>query len=287
MMIGLFAQIECSFYSSINLHLAEKANLSTSPPSLPEIATHSQPNPSSLVSSSPSSSSLASSPMATVTAGGTEPFRFPTIPREEVFLAKLEDHSIQLKVTSGNIMRMIYNLSSELDVWTMLHQLDSYINSSRKNPTTGNLPSSSSSSATAEATPSVPSQSPENHNEEEVILMREASKIMECLQESQATNAKLWTPLLIMFAISVFQWKYESLATALKGKHEFRPEDLKATECTITKLYRYERKIGEGRYSSVHIVESKQNHKFYALKKIALYSLSNYEMTTLKVSLKE
>lgn len=187
------------------------------------------------------------------------------VSRGEIILAKLEDHLIQLKTTSGNIMRKIYNITSQLDIWMMLHQLDTYLNSPRKKAANN------------------PSSTPEREEEEEIVHLREASKIMECLQESQAVNAQLWTPVLCLFAISIFQTKFESLAIALKGKREFRPEDLVATECNISKLYRFERQIGEGRYSSVHIVESKQDHKFYAMKKIALYALTPYELTALKV----
>ena len=106
----------------------------------------------------------------------------------------------------------------------------------------------------------------------------------ECIQESQAGNAVLWTPLLTFYAVSIFKWKYPALATILQGKREFQPKELTPTNATITKLYRYERQIGDGRYSSVWIVESRQNHRFYALKKIPQYSLDKYERSALQVN---
>ena len=126
-------------------------------------------------------------------------------------------------------MRLIYSISSELDIWSVLLRLDAYLTRSWE-----------------------PSAEPD---QDEELLRREASKIIECIQESQATNAVLWTPLVTFYTITIFKWKYPSLATILQGKREFQPTELTPTHATITKLYRYERQIGDGQYSSVWIVE--------------------------------
>lgn len=178
--------------------------------------------------------------------------------QEELWLPKLEETSKRIKTLSGEIMRYVYGISSELDIWSVLLRLDEYLSESWE-----------------------PLVEP-NHNEE--LLRREASKIVECIQESQASNAVLWTPLLTFYAVSIFKWKYPALATILQGKREFQPKELTPTNATVTKLYRYERQIGDGRYSSVWIVESRQNHRFYALKKIPQYSLDKYERSTLQVN---
>ena len=91
-------------------------------------------------------------------------------------------------------MRLIYSISSELDIWSVLLRLDAYLTRSWE-----------------------PSADPD---QDEELLRREASKIIECIQESQATNAVLWTPLVTFYTITIFKWKYPSLATILQGKRE-------------------------------------------------------------------
>ncbi len=181
----------------------------------------------------------------------------PSPLHEGAWLPKLEETSKQIKTLSGEIMRLIYSISSELDIWSVLLRLDAYLTRSWE-----------------------PSAEPD---QDEELLRREASKIIECIQESQATNAVLWTPLVTFYTITIFKWKYPSLATILQGKREFQPTELTPTHATITKLYRYERQIGDGQYSSVWIVESRQDHHFYALKKIPHYSLNAYERSALQV----
>ena len=182
----------------------------------------------------------------------------PSSLHEGKWLPKLEETSKQIKSRSGEIMRLIYGISSELDIWFVLFELDEYLNQSWESS---------------------------KSDQDDELLKREASKIIECIQESQATNAVFWTPLVTFFTITLFKWKYPSLATILQGKREFQPIDIAPTHVTITKLYRYERQIGDGHYSSVWIVESRQNHQFYALKKIPQYSLNKYERSALQVSL--
>ena len=108
-------------------------------------------------------------------------------------------------------------------------------------------------------------------------------RIIEALQESQASSPSLWTEYLKLHAISLFRWRYPDLAQLLQGKQEFKDTDIQPLELNINKLYRYERQIGEGHYSSVWIVEDKHDRSFYALKKVGLWSLDPYENKTLSV----
>lgn len=109
-------------------------------------------------------------------------------------------------------------------------------------------------------------------------------RIIEAIQESQASSPALWSPYLKLHAISILRWKYPDLAAILQGKQNFTDTDIEPIEVNINKLYRYERQIGEGNYSSVWVVEDKHNHTFYALKKVALWSLDAYENRALSVS---
>ena len=108
-------------------------------------------------------------------------------------------------------------------------------------------------------------------------------RITECIQECQAENAKIWQPWLCFLAISILKWSFPEIASLLQGKKEFSEEDIQPSELNINKLFRYERQIGEGHYSSVWIVENKKDHIFYALKKVDVWNLSKYEMLALSV----
>ena len=108
-------------------------------------------------------------------------------------------------------------------------------------------------------------------------------RITETIQESQAENAKLWEPWLSMLAVGILKGAYPDLAAILRGKAEYRDEDIQPTKVNITKLVRYERQIGEGRYSSVWVVENRKDHVFYAMKKVDIWDLSKYERLALSV----
>ena len=108
-------------------------------------------------------------------------------------------------------------------------------------------------------------------------------RIIEAIQQSQASSPELWSDYLKFHAVSILSWSCRDLALLLQGKQVFTEKSIKAIELNINKLYRYERQIGEGRYSSVWIVEDKHDHKFYALKKVALWSLEPYEKEALAV----
>ena len=99
----------------------------------------------------------------------------------------------------------------------------------------------------------------------------------------QAENAKIWQPWLCFLAISILKWSFPEIASLLQGKKEFSEEDIQPSELNINKLFRYERQIGEGHYSSVWIVENKKDHIFYALKKVDVWNLSKYEKLALSV----
>lgn len=108
-------------------------------------------------------------------------------------------------------------------------------------------------------------------------------RIIEALQESQASSPSLWTEYLKFHAISILRWRYPDLAQLLQGKQEFQDVDIQPLALNINKLYRYERQIGEGHYSSVWVVENKHDHVFYAIKKVGLWSLDAYENKALSV----
>lgn len=109
------------------------------------------------------------------------------------------------------------------------------------------------------------------------------NRITECIQECQAENAKLWEPWLCLLAISILRWSFPEIASMLQGKKEYKEEDIQPSKLNINKLFRYERQIGEGHYSSVWIVENKKDHMFYALKKVDIWNLSKYERIALSV----
>ena len=86
-----------------------------------------------------------------------------------------------------------------------------------------------------------------------------------------------------MLAVGILKGAYPDLAAILRGKAEYRDEDIQPTKVNITKLFRYERQIGEGRYSSVWVVENRKDHVFYAMKKVDIWDLSKYERLDLSV----
>ena len=110
------------------------------------------------------------------------------------------------------------------------------------------------------------------------------NRIIEAIQESQASSPSLWTPYLKLYAISLLQWCYPDLARLLQGKQVFQETDLHPLEVNINKLYRYERQLGEGRYSSVWVVFKKTTNQVFAMKKVAMWTLSAYEKQALIVS---
>ena len=177
---------------------------------------------------------------------------------EGAWLPKLEEPIKRIKTISGELMRLLYSITSVLDVWKVLQRIDDFVNAPQE--------------AVGDA-------------ERDEVKRREVAKIVECIQESLACNAVFWTPIVRFYSVGIFRWKYPELAAILRGKQEFHAKDLQPTTVSINKLYRYERQIGDGRYSSVWIVESRLNHKFYALKKIPSYSLDPYEKEALQVGM--
>lgn len=198
---------------------------------------------------SPISSTVHSSPM---------PLDGSLFSEEGVWLPKLEEPIKRIKTISGELMRLLYSITSVLDVWKVLQRIDDFVNAPQE--------------AVGDA-------------ERDEVKRREVAKIVECIQESLACNAVFWTPIVRFYSVGIFRWKYPELAAILRGKQEFHAKDLQPTTVSINKLYRYERQIGDGRYSSVWIVESRLNHKFYALKKIPSYSLDPYEKEALQVGM--
>ena len=79
------------------------------------------------------------------------------------------------------------------------------------------------------------------------------------------------------------QWCYPDLARLLQGKQVFQELDIHPLGVNINKIYRYERQIGEGRYSSVWVVFKKSTNRVFAMKKVALWTLSEYEKQALIV----
>lgn len=105
------------------------------------------------------------------------------------------------------------------------------------------------------------------------------------MQEAQASSPDLWSPYLQLHAISILRWTYPDLSALLQGKKQFQDVDIKPVDMNITKVYRYERQIGEGRYSSVWIVQNKEDNNFYAMKKIDIWTLDPYERQAISVRL--
>ena len=199
--------------------------------------------------SPPPPASVHSSPM---------PLDGSLLTEEGVWLPKLEEPIKRIKTISGELMRLLYSIASVLDVWKVLQRIDDFVNAP---------------------------QASVNDPGRDEVMRREVAKIVECIQESLACNAVFWTPIVRFYSVGIFRWKYPELAAILHGKQEFHAKDLEPTTVSINKLYRYERQIGDGRYSSVWIVESRLNHKFYALKKIPAYSLDPYEKEALQAGM--
>ena len=136
-------------------------------------------------------------------------------------------------ILAQEIIRDFYGITAEVDIWLALQRFDSFLQSRK---TEGNRPSHSANS--------------QKTFKREVSKWRCARRvrrrIIECIQECQASTSDLWNDMLMMYAVSILRWDYPDLSELLQGKKVFDEKKIQPIVVRIHKLFRYERQIGEG-----------------------------------------
>ena len=150
-----------------------------------------------------------------------------------ILVPVLEDEDKKVKEMAQEIIRDFYGITAEVDIWLALQRFDSFLQSRK---TEGNRPSHSANS--------------QKTFKREVSKWRCAKRvrrrIIECIQECQASTSDLWNDMLMMYAVSILRWDYSDLSELLQGKKVFDEKKIQPIVVRIHKLFRYERQIGEG-----------------------------------------
>lgn len=154
--------------------------------------------------------------------------------RKDYLVPILEDEDKKMKHDAMEIINDFYGVTTDVDIWLALQRFDAFIQSRKRAENEKAGHSSNSQKTFKREVSKYPFQSG---------LRR---RIIECIQESQASTADLWSDALMLLAVSVLRWDLPELAELLQGKKVFDEKKILPTTLSIHKLFRFERQVGEG-----------------------------------------
>ncbi|KAK8809517.1 hypothetical protein WA158_000460 [Blastocystis sp. Blastoise] len=120
----------------------------------------------------------------------------------------------------------------------------------------------------------------------------EVTKLVEVIQELFATRPDVWNNTLTFMVITIITNYNNDLGVKLQGKIEIKDEELVPTNVNINNIYKFERQIGSGHFSTVQLAVSKirdtsidnddEGVHHVAVKCINAYQLDEYDKVALK-----